>query len=218
MDDIEKDLRERLAKVGQQMWDANLVSGSAGNTSVRIPGTKTCLIKPSGFRMCDVKPDEYLIVDIYTREVLKGTYKPSNETPFHTMIYRIREDVRGVVHTHSYYVTILATLGVNLVPMFQYLYSALHLVNKIGIVEYATGGSEQLSKNVESVLKNNNAALMPHHGAIVIGKTIEEAYSGCLAIEALAKFQFDMMKVGKPVPLPDSTLQMLIERYEQRNG
>ena len=81
------------------------------------------------------------------------------------MIYRIREDVGGVVHTHSYYVTILATLGVNLVPMFQYLYSALHLVNKIGLAEYATGGSEQLAKNVESVLKNNNAALMPHHGA-----------------------------------------------------
>jgi ribulose-5-phosphate 4-epimerase/fuculose-1-phosphate aldolase len=98
MSDVEHALRVRLATVGRQLFADGLTHGASGNISARIPSTNTCLIKPTGYHFCDLRV--CLLVNIKTREVLKGTAKPSIETPFHTRLYLQWPEAGGVVHIH----------------------------------------------------------------------------------------------------------------------
>lgn len=218
MENVEEDLRERLVKVCRLLWDNYLVYGKAGNVSARIPESNKCIIKPSGFRMCDVKPDDFIVIDVYTREVLSGRHKPSIETPLHTTIYRVKDDVGGIVHTHSYYATVFSIARVELVPMGTVLYTAPPLAKGVGIAEYAPPGTEQLALNVVSELKNKNAVLMPHHGVITVGMDVEEAYIIAKGVEDLAKLQYRVMQIGKPHSLPDSTLKDILEKGGENLG
>ncbi|MFX0011742.1 MAG: class II aldolase/adducin family protein [Candidatus Hermodarchaeota archaeon] len=218
MDDIENDLRKRLTSVAKQVWEEGLCYGSAGNISAKIPETENVLIKPTGFRFCDLRPDDFLIVNYNTREVVKGDRKPSIETPFHTLMYQKRNDVGGVVHTHSHYATILSTAGVELVPMGMGFYSAPGLIKGVRIAKFAPPGSEELAKNLGEAIEGRIAAVLPHHGPVAIGKSIEEAYNVAKAVEDLAKYQFEVMQVGKVPPVPESMIKSFTELANKRDS
>jgi L-fuculose-phosphate aldolase len=216
MMDIEYDLRERLTTVGRNLYDLGLTYGTAGNISARIPNTGTCLIKPSGFRFCDLEPEDFLLIEISTRKVLKGNNKPSSETPFHTKLYIHWPSAGGVVHLHPKYSTILSILGEEVIPMEFTIYQAPALAKGIPVSKYAPLGTEELADNLVDAMKKHVACLMPHHGSTTIGKTIEEASQNAIVLEKLAQFQYELMLVGKPEPIPQSMRESLIERAKKR--
>lgn len=211
MDEIEKDLRKRLVVVAQKVWDDGLCYGSAGNISAKLPGTENILIKPSGFRFCDLRPEDFITVNVHTKEVVSGERKPSIETPFHTLMYERRDDVGGVVHTHSHYATILATAGVDLVPMGMVFYGAPGLIKGAKIAKYAPPGSAELAKNLGDAISDRIAAILPHHGPVAIGKSVEEAYNVVKAVEDIAKFQVEVMQVGKAPAVPELMKNYFLE-------
>lgn len=216
MSDVELSYRERLTKICGQLFADGLTYGASGNVSARVPGTDTCLIKPSGFRFCDLEPEDFLLVDINTREVLKGTAKPSIETPFHTKLYQQWPEAGGVVHIHPKYCTILSILGEKIVPMGLDLYGAPALAKGIPISKFGPPGSEELADNIVDAMKEHVACLMPHHGCTTIGKSIEEAAQNAKVLEALAQLHYDVMLVGEPESLPQYMLDMLVERAKTK--
>jgi len=218
MEAAEQDLRERLAKVGRQILEAGLTYGTAGNISARIPNTDACLIKPSAFVMGELKPEDFIIVNINTREVVSGKHKPSTETPFHTTIYKGRADVSGIVHTHSHYATLFGIAGVELVPIGMEISRTPALAEGVGVAKYAPPGTEELAVNVAEGLGDRCAVLLPHHGVTAIGKTIEEAYRIAKGVEDLAKLQFEVTCIGKPNPLPESAIRMMLERAKKQGA
>jgi len=211
MIDIEQQLRERLSVVGKELFEEGLTYGTAGNISARIPGTETCLIKPSGYRFCDLEPEHFLLVDINTMEVLEGAEKPSIETTFHTKLYQQWPDAGGVVHIHPKYSILLATLGKEIVMMGVDLYDAPALAKGIPLSKFARPGSKELADNMVEAMKEHVACLMPHHGCTAIGKSIEEAATNAKVVEALAELNYKVLLIGEPRPLPRSMLDMLRE-------
>ncbi len=216
MSDVELSIRERLAGICRQLFADGLTYGASGNVSARVPGTDTCLIKPSGYRFCDLDPKDFLLVDINTREVLKGTAKPSIETPFHTKLYQQWPDAGGVVHIHPKYCTILSILGKEIVPMGLDLFGAPALAKGVPLSRFAPPGSEELADNMVEAMKEHVACLMPHHGCTTIGKSIEEAAQNAKVLEALAQLHYDVMLVGEPESLPQSMLDMLVKRAKEK--
>ena len=152
------------------------------------------------------------MIDINTREVLKGKAKPSIETPFHTKLYLQWTEAGGVVHIHSKYCTILSILGQEIIPMGLDLYSAPALAKGVPISVFAPPGTEELADNMLLSMQDHIACLMPYHGSTTIGKSIEEAAQNAKVLEALARLHYDVMKVGEPESLPQSMLDMLVER------
>lgn len=217
MKDIEQELRERLARVGRKIFADGLTHGASGNISAKVPDTKTCLIKPSGYSFGDLEPEHFLLVDINTREVLEGAAKPSIETPFHTKLYIQWEDAGGVVHIHPKYCTILSILGKEIVPMGLDLYAAPALAKGVPLAQFGRPGTEELADFMVDAMREHVACLMPHHGCTTIGKTVEEAAQNAKVLESLAMLQYEVMLVGEPEPLPRSMLEMLVERAVERN-
>jgi len=216
MESVEKGLRERLAKVGREIFAEGLTHGASGNISARVPGTNKCIIKPSGYSFAELKPHHFIVVDIDTRNVLEGSEKPSIETPFHTRLYRQWPDAGGVVHVHPHYSTILSIIGEEIIPMGIEITEAPALAKGIPIAKFAPPGTEELADNLVEAMKDHVAALMPHHGLTTIGKTIEEAATNSRIVEFLAKLHYEVMMVGKPHPLREDVLKSLVERAKQR--
>ena len=86
----------------------------------------------------------------------------------------------------------------------------------MGVAKFAPPGTEELAKNIAGGMVDRCAVLMPHHGVTTIGKTIEEAYLTVKGVEDLAKLQFDVMRVGKPKPLPKPMIDRALEMAKKR--
>lgn len=214
--DSTANLRDRLTRVGRQLFADGLTYGTMGNISARMEDPSMCLIKPSGYRFCDLEPEHFIVVDIDTREVVEGDAKPSIETPFHTRLYQQWPEAGGVVHIHPKYSTILSIAGKEIVPMGLDLSQAPALAKGIPLSRFAPPGTEELADNLIEAMKDHVACLMPQHGVTTIGRTIEEAAVNAKVVEALAELQYSVMLVAEPDPLPESMLEMLVKVAKER--
>ena len=137
-----QDLREGIAAVARRLVSSGLVTGTSGNVSARTPKGDV-LITPSGLSYEVMDPESIVLVDL-GGEVLKGSLAPSSETPMHTGIYKARQNVEAVVHTHSRYATTLACLGWPIPPV-HYMLTTLGPDGRVPIAPYALYGTEELA-------------------------------------------------------------------------
>jgi len=205
-----------LTEVSRQLSAEGLAPGTSGNVSARMPDAGTCLIKPTGVSLGIVEPEDFIVVDIETREIIRGEARPSMETPFHTTLYRLRPEAGGVVHVHPPYAIALSLIGEEIKPMTMEVFDAPGLARGITTSRYAPPGSEELAQSLGEALERCIATLMPHHGVTALGRTPEEAATNAIVVERLAFVQHRALQVGTPEPLPESTLKQLLETARER--
>jgi L-ribulose-5-phosphate 4-epimerase len=177
-----------LAQFSRLSYDRGLVAARGGNLSIRIPGTERVLITPSGISLRDIMPEIIIEVDIHGN-LLRGkkNLKPSKETPFHTSIYRIRNDVMAIAHVHPPFSTALS-LKDKPFPII----TAPGMVNlvKVPLVEFALMGTKELCDYVSEVARQNmeaKALLLRGHGIIGMGSDLASAYYFADLVEDCAK-------------------------------
>jgi L-ribulose-5-phosphate 4-epimerase len=180
--------KKELAQFSRLSYDRGLVAARGGNLSIRIPGTERVLITPSGISLRDITPDIIIEVDVHGN-LSKGkkNLKPSKETPFHTSIYRLRNDVMAIAHVHPPIATALSLKGKPL-PIL----TAPGMVNlvKVPLVEFALMGTKELCDFVSETVKQNmdvKALLLKGHGIIAMGPDLASAYYIADLVEDCAK-------------------------------
>jgi len=192
-EDVVRKLRDRLVNVGKQLYNYGLVVGTEGNISARIPGTDRILIKPSGVSMGFLKAEDFIVVDLNGNK-LEGELAPSIETPLHTAIYRVRNDVQGVVHTHAPFATAFGIAGTEIIPLQVEMF--LFIPNGVPIVPFEMPGSRELAEAVQKLIMDFNAVILENHGIITVGSTIEDACLLNRMIEECAKVQLAATLLG----------------------
>ncbi|MBN1573348.1 MAG: class II aldolase/adducin family protein [Deltaproteobacteria bacterium] len=182
--------------------------GTAGNVSVRIEGEELIAITPSGRRYQDLVPDDISIVD-FGQNMVSGSHYPSVEAGMHLGVYRAREDVGAVVHTHQPYASILSVINEPIPPLFDDITMALGGV--VEVVPYALSGSPELVEKVAGVITNGCMAfIMQNHGALCLGATIEKATKNVAFLEKVAHVYYHALTTGMPISeIPKETVQML---------
>jgi L-ribulose-5-phosphate 4-epimerase len=103
-------LRQEICRYHAELPRNNLVSWTSGNVSGRDPASGWVVIKPSGIPYSELTPENMVVVDLEGR-VIEGQLKPSSDTFAHVYVYRHRNEINGVVHTHSTYATAWAAVG-----------------------------------------------------------------------------------------------------------
>ena len=187
-----ENIREKLTEYGKKIVEKKLVAGSGGNISAREGNF--VYLSPSGFFLDDIKKNEWVKVDIKTGEIYGGL-KPTCEISTHLGIYKEREDVNVVFHTHPPLTVGLISSGMDFKPFFPDFVAVLG--KEIPVIDYVPPGGEEMRKRVVEKIKNSNVVLIRNHGAICVGETFKEAFARAWMVEDTAKSLIASLISGK---------------------
>ena len=202
-------LRERIAALGVGLEREGLLAGTAGNISARA-GDEVA-ITPSGMRYADTCAADVTIVAL-DGAVVDGARRPSSELFLHLGVYRARPDVAAIVHTHSPFATVLASLHWAL-PAVHYAIAALD-TDEVPVVSYATYGTGELADNVRAVLPDGTrAVLLANHGAVAFGADLDAAADAARLLETLAHTYYHARLAGDPAILPAAEIAHVRDRF-----
>lgn len=205
--------RRAVSELGQRMLEEGLTRGSGGNVSVRADNRVA--VSPSGVPYEDVSPDDVPLVDLSGERVF-GDLKPSNETPMHTIIYNERNDVGGIVHTHSPYASTFASLN-KPIPASHYLIA--YIGQEIPIAGYAPPGSEELGQlAVDAMGSDHDAVLLKNHGVIAVGESGEDALEVALMVEYCARIHYQAVNIGEPEIMDKDDVADLRKMFNDHYG
>lgn len=209
-DDIEfQDERNAVSEYGRQMLEQGLTSGTGGNISTAVDDGVA--ISPSGMPYNEIEPEDVPVVSL-DGDAIAGDRKPSSETPMHTMIHRLRDDVGAVVHTHSPYATTFAVLGEE-IPASHYLVAFAG--KEVPVAGYASYGTPELGELAAETLGDEyNACLLQNHGVVAVGGNLEAAFETALMVEYCARIHYQASSIGDPIILPEEEMENMLHRFE----
>ncbi len=202
--------RNELVLYGRKLISSRLTTGSGGNLSVIDRAAGLVAITPSGVDYLDMHPEDIVIVDL-DGTVKQGRYAPSSELDSHLALYREREDINAVVHTHSVYATTIACLNWEL-PAVHYLVGFAG--TKVPLAPYATYGSRELARNICETIGSGNAVLLANHGLMAVGADLKTAFIIAEEIELVARIYLQAKSAGEPVILSDEEMHRVIEKFK----
>ncbi len=212
----EKELKQKLI-LANKILDLEGLAKPLGHVSVRVPGTDTFLITRS------VAPGMATEEDIVTCDlegnVIAGKYSRTySEVVIHAGIYNFRKEISSVIHAHPPYVMALSMVDI---PMLPVSFDAVELGPGPIAVFTKTVYIEALEdgKEIAGLLGPNKAVTLKAHGAVVVGRSIEEAIYVALKMEFAARLQWMASAVGKLVPFTEKEkqpLQTYVRNMEKR--
>jgi ribulose-5-phosphate 4-epimerase/fuculose-1-phosphate aldolase len=209
-----KEIREQIVETSKQMLSEKLVTNTAGNISMRIPGENLAAITPSGRPYLTMTPEEVAIVDL-DGALVEGDFKPSSETPMHTMIYRTRADIGAIVHTHSPYALAFAVTHRD-IPLIC-IEGLCNKSQAVLVAEYGVPGTEEIGRRALEALDRQPgsiATLLANHGLLTIGPTLQAAYAAAGNIEMLAMVYHLALQIGTPVCVTEEQVFAIRNKYQ----
>jgi ribulose-5-phosphate 4-epimerase/fuculose-1-phosphate aldolase len=195
-------LRESIIQITQALSARGFFGtefGTAGNVSARFGKEELVGVTPSSQAYQDLKPVDICIID-FDLNLVSGERVPSVEASMHLSVYRNRPDVGAVLHTHQHYASVLSVINEPIPPLFDEV--SLHLGDPIEVVPYGMSGSPELMANVTAAVGNGcNAYVLQNHGALCLGKTLEEAVTNTELLEKTARVYYHALCAGKKITL-----------------
>jgi len=196
-----------VLEAARKMLEKGLVVGTAGNVSLRLPpeGKRELLaITPSSRHYDSLGVDDIQIIDFETKSV-EGELPPSIETILHIGIYRTRENINAVMHTHSVFASAVSVAGLDIPSILED--QVAFLGGEIKRAKHALTGSQEQVANVLAALEDRSAVLLPNHGAAGVGRTMRDALTACELIEKTARIYLLALSTGKVNQLPAEALE-----------
>jgi L-fuculose-phosphate aldolase len=138
-------------------------------------------------------------VDLAGKPRSTGRRKPTSELDLHLRILRHRTDVQAIVHAHPPTATGFAVAGqeipANLLP------ELIFVVGPVALVPFGRPGTPELGDRVVPFLAGHNALLLANHGAVTMGRTLDEAWIRMESLEHCAKIIALARSIGTPQPV-----------------
>jgi L-fuculose-phosphate aldolase len=192
----------------RELTRRGLTYGTSGNVSVRCD-EQHFLVSPTGMDYDVLQPQDIPLMDLEGRWY--GRCRPSSEWRFHRDIFRARQDVSAIVHTHSPRATALACTGRG-IPAFHYMV-ALAGGSDIRCATYHTFGTQELSQAALVALEDRKACLLANHGVIATGTDLEAALSLAGEVENLAGQYCAALALGQVRILDDGEMRRVLEKF-----
>ena len=181
-DEEEFAVRSSLIEHGKDLVKRDLSYGSWGNLSVRLNDNEM-LITPSSMDYFDIKIEDIVKVNIHTLEY--GNQRiPSTEVRMHAAAYRNFPDCKAIIQTRSNAISVFAackagfTLGEG---------ELQELIGDVKVTDYALPGTEELGEAVVSTFSDTHACIIPHHGAVFYGPSLDVVLAIAEAVEMRAR-------------------------------
>jgi L-fuculose-phosphate aldolase len=147
---------------------------------------------------------------------LAGGNKISTEHKIHLYAYNKRKDVNAVVHCHPTYATAFALIGEGLDK--HYLPEVFLTIGKVSLCKYATPSTDGVHQSLDPYINYSWAMLLQNHGALTLGKSLDDAYFKMEKLEHAAKIIFLARLIGKPRELTKKNIDEILKISENIYG
>ena len=203
-----QELKEKLV-IASRIIDHEDLARPLGHVSARIPGAEAFLITRG------VSPGMATLGDIVVCDmngtVVEGKYSRTfGEVYAHAGVYRKRSDVQSVAHTHSWHVMALSMTETTVLPAsFESMkvgYEPIALYKRISFLD-----NLEFAEEVAELIGPNRAVILKGHGAIIVGKSIEEATVSAIDLERAAKVQLLAASAGQLVPFTGEEKERMVK-------
>lgn len=173
----------KLIEVCNNLYKKQLVSGKSGNVSIRLGDY--IAITPTLKAINGLNEEDIVLVDMDSNSLTNG--KASSEVGMHLAIYKKREDVNAIIHTHSPYVTGFAFSN----KKIKRLEGFGEIKNPyLSSIKYEKPGSKDLALKASEGIRKEDVLILKNHGVICVGNSLKETESLAVFIEESAKTQF----------------------------
>jgi len=209
--------KEQVIKAGLRLIEEGLVTRTWGNVSIKADENHM-LITPSGRRYEDLTTGDIVLVNIHTSEY-EGSIKPSSEHKLHSEIYRTRPEINAVIHTHQMNASTCAAARREVPPILDDM--AQIIGTTVRVAPYALPSTKKIVKGTVKALKGRMAALMANHGAVCIGRDLNEAFVVCQVLEKACKafIEAEFLGGAKSINKFEAYLmhQMYLKKYSAQD-
>lgn len=172
----------------------DLNEGIDNHFSLMVPGSNhEFLINPYGRHWSQLKASHLIVVDGITGESAMDKSFAAEKTAFniHWSIHKMRPDARCVLHTHMPYATALCLTPNGYLEMAYQ--NALRFYGKIAYHDEYEGilfDVAQGDRLAASLGDDKRIIFHRHHGIIVIGQTVAEAFEDLYFLERTCQLQW----------------------------
>ena len=200
------DVREELVDIVRELYEAQVITATGGNVSVRVPKGEGLWITPSQLFKGDLSPEVLVEIDLEGQPLDSGGRSPSSEWSVHCAVYRAKPEARAVIHAHAPNATILANAGLPFLPVS----TEAAFFGDLPRVPFVMPGTSELAEAVGEAIGDGWAVLMTNHGIIVAGRSLRRAADMVEIIERSAQVIVGCYALGKePSVLPEDVIGTL---------
>jgi len=183
---LEEEARAAIVDYGRRLFTRGLVAGASGNISVRLDDGGL-LVTPTTLSLGSLGPGD-LVACARDGSPRDAAQRPTSELPLHLAAYRVRPDVRCVIHTHPTYCVGWSKTGA-LFPLDTV--GAIESLGPIAFTRYARSGTSELADIcAEAFARDVDTIVMERHGLSCVADRLETAFVRTDLAEQTAHIEF----------------------------
>lgn len=185
---------DQLVMFMQRIYDKGMTTTSGGNLSI-MDEDGNIWITPAGVDKGTLHRSD--IVCVRADGTVVGMHKPSSELPFHEAVYKMRPDLKAVLHAHP---PALVSFSIaRKLPSLDLIPSVRKMCPNVQIALYAVPGSEELGRNIGKCFADGcDIVLLENHGVCIGAPNMFTAFQRFETLEYTANLEILANKIGKP--------------------
>jgi len=182
--------------------DGGVVVASAGNVSARTSAHDAIAITPTSISYDVMTADQVVVVSLESGLPIESKVRPSGELPTHLAVYRRRQDVGAVVHTHAPSVIPFGVTGVPLRPIYHMGSVIGHevpvwdIAKRFGDTDLLVRDAAQ-GDDLVAALGMRTVVLMRGHGCVVTGTDVRAAVFAAVYLARNATLLAEALRLGE---------------------
>ena len=210
-------LREIIVGAAELLFSSGVMQHSGhANLSARLDKEQMVLTSTGNIR--GLTTDDLAIIS-FDGDVVKGKIDPTTAeiVPMHTAVYRAREKVGSIIHTHSPHITAFALAHEPLPCAYEGLLR-FGFGDAVPVAAWAPRGSKESVSNIVSQIAehpNSPAVLLANHGLLAFGVNPIQTAGLIIVIEETAQAMLGARILGGEKSFPVDALKRVQVRIAE---
>ncbi len=210
-------LREELVEVAHKLFAAGVMfKGEHANLSARFDQDQMVITR--GGNVAKLGKEDFAIVKL-DGTVVEGHIEPvlAEVVEMHAAVYRARESVGAIIHTHAPHVTTFA-IAQQPIPVVYEPLLRFGITEPVPVVPWAPRGSTESVNGIVDIVKGHPGlpvVILANHGLLAFGANPLATAQIVTTLDEAAELIINARLIGGEKPLPDAAFSKVQEHMKQ---
>lgn len=201
--------RKELAAAFRWAERSNLHEAVANHFSLAVnPDGTQFLMNPNMWHFSRIKASDLLLLDVNDKTVLKKENAPdATAWGLHGAIHKMCPHAKCIMHVHSIFATVLASLDDCYLPPINQV-ASMFFGRQVVDKKYGGLAFEEEGTRCAKLLSNpqKHTFIMGNHGILIFGQNVAETFNRLFYFERAAKMYINALQTGKKISILDDDI------------